>query len=105
MIDKIEERLARLETNRLKAKGREHIRAHIWSRVEERFKELPSIDHDIIDRGFVFGDPLNDTVFMLAPISSAGGDIEQHEFDVKAATPGLEKFDIDFFVRLGGREG
>ena len=93
VLKKIEDRLAdpALEANPHRGKNRQELQAVLWSRVEKEFgRHLTEHSGDIrelADHAFVFGEALNDTIFMLTSVSSAAGASTQHTFDAGPLPP------------------
>ena len=81
----------------------EELDAHLWLNIENAIsltlKGWPSASDYVHEIGFVFGSPLNDTVFMLTGVEAAAGNIATGQIR-SDLLPG-KQYSLDFYVKLG----
>jgi hypothetical protein len=99
LVRKIQHRLEVLEMHPWHGANDEEIAKKIWDQVHtELLNTIESnrgLQRNIVDTAIVFGSPLDETVFMLVPISSSGGNIIRES---TPSVPGLEgQYQISFY--------
>lgn len=101
VVQKMRRRLDTLPSHPLHLANEDGLAETFWKNVQaslvETIEANRSHQRAIFDVAMVFGDPLNDTVFMLMPVK----DLSRWEVKRQLAVPGLDgPHMIDFYARI-----
>ena len=106
LLTKMENRLsdAKLVSNPHRGKSKNDLKTVAFDKIAgdvgAYLKRRSGKDDDVADHAFVFGEVLNDTVFMLTPVTAVGGQVVSHEFDIEALSRNSYEYSIDFYERI-----